>query len=68
MRKVRTGSCITNVCDNAQTLGTPIPTWQDVAEKTNRRLLTTRAELNMTTLFQEMVLCQIKWMRLLGNH
>ena len=51
LHKVKTWSHITKVYDNAQTLAR-----MDVSEETKRRLLATRAALDMTTLFHEILL------------
>ena len=57
-RKVRTGSHIPKVYDTAQTPCARMLAREDVAEETKKRLLATRAELDMTSLLHENFLCQ----------
>jgi transposase InsO family protein len=58
LSKVRTGSHITKVYDAAQTPCARMLAWTDVSEETKRRLLATRAELDLTSLHHEILLCQ----------
>jgi hypothetical protein len=58
LHKERSGSHITKVYDNAQTPCTRMLAWKDVAEQTKQRLLATCAELDITSLLHEIVLCQ----------
>jgi hypothetical protein len=56
--KERTGSHITKVYDNARTPWARTLVRKDVSEETKKRLLATRAELDMTSLLHEIFLCQ----------
>ena len=54
----RTGSHITKVYDTARTPCTQMPARKDVPEETKKRLLVTRAELDLMSLHYEIFLCQ----------
>jgi hypothetical protein len=56
LHKVETGSHTTKVEDTAQTPCGRMPVRKDVAEETKKRLLATRAGLDMTTLLHEIFL------------
>jgi hypothetical protein len=58
LSKVRTGSHITKVYDNAQTPCARMLARMDVAEETKQRLLATRAELDLASLRHEILHCQ----------
>ncbi|RIE15578.1 hypothetical protein [Candidatus Cryosericum septentrionale] len=58
LRGVRTGSHITKVYDTAQTPCARMLARKDVAEETKKRLLATRAALDITSLLHEIFLCQ----------
>ena len=55
---VKTGSHITKVYDTARTPCTQMPARKDVPEETKKRLLVTRAELDLMSLHYEIFLCQ----------
>ncbi|RIE05697.1 hypothetical protein SMC7_05965 [Candidatus Cryosericum terrychapinii] len=58
LHKVRTGSHVTKVYDTAQTPCVRMLARMDVSEETKRRLLATRAKLDLTSLHHEILLCQ----------
>ena len=58
LHKVRTGSHVTKVYDSAQTPCARMLTRKDVPGETKRRLLATCAELDLTSLHHEILLCQ----------
>ncbi len=58
LHKVRIGSHITKVYDQAQTPCTRMLARMDVSEETKQQLRSTRATLDMTSLYHEILHCQ----------
>jgi transposase InsO family protein len=58
LSKVRTGSHITKVYDQAQTPCARMLARMDVSEETKQRLRSTRAELDLASLYHEILRCQ----------